>query len=1350
MRIVSRKIIVFQTLIILLLSNSLYGIDLNFKRYSVEDGLSSNVVLDLLQDSEGYMWVATENGLDRFNAYEFVSYRKTPRDSTSLISNYVYTLYEDSNKNLWIGTQTGISIYSLDKKTFNPFSVKTNEGVVINERISNILSDKDNQLWISASKQGIFCYSNQGTLKGYDFNEYKLKKSDAIWVTCIYIDSDNNIWASVNNTQHQVYKFDKNNDRFIPAFPKQEIEIIKKLSSYAITEDSLGSLWFGTWTNGLFAIDKKNGAIGQYLNTGSEKILHIHSLVEYEPGLLLIGSDDGLTLFNVSSTLGNKMEVHITEPVLSSRFVYPIYKDREGGLWIGTYYGGINYSSPNRNYFSSYVHSKYENSIGGNIISVFCEDTHGNIWIGTDDGGLSCFDEKTGHFTVYNPNKTSNSLSYHNVHSLCVDGDDLWIGTYQGGLNVMNLKTKKFKYYYTNPLDSTSIYSNSIYSLFKDSRGDIWIGTVYGINRYNRPNDSFDRVLELDEFIFDIEEFDNKIWFAANGRGIYTYDLEKQQWCSYTFDPNNYSSLISNDAVCFCIDGNNDLWVGTNNGLCKYNKDNDCFIANNGAFENTAIYKIFSDGDYLWVATINGLIQYNIATQKTRIFTKGDGLLSEQFTPNAGLKASSGRIYIGTTNGFSSFYPKQITENRHIPQVGITDFQLFNQSVNINDYISTASNGVRTLTLSHKQNAFSFEYTALSYFDPEKNEYAYTLQGFDKKWNNIGKLRKATYTNVPPGEYYFKVKASNNDGIWNDEGLAIRIVITPPFWWNKIAITVYTLIISLILISLIIYWDKRAKRRNIDKLEKMKAEQEKEMYNSKIEFFTNIAHEIRTPVSLIIGPLEQIVSNSEILPENVVEDLNIINRNGQRLLSLVNQILDFRKIEKETFKITLSIQNIYELLRNVYDRFKPSVEHKRIKFIYTYDSKDFHTAIDAENITKVISNLLNNASKYTKDYIELRLTTNTGSDNFEICVIDNGPGIPEEEQENVFKPFYQISGNHKSGTGIGLYLVKSVVDASKGTITLKSDPDKGLSFSVLLPIINNDGVANVSEEKSNEADQCCCEENLLAINNSDFKIHTNNKQTLLIAEDNTDMQLFLQKNLADQYYILLADNGKDGIKLLEKNEVDIIISDIMMPEMDGIEFCNIVKNSSLWNHIPFLLLTAKTNIASKIEGLEIGADAYIEKPFSVPHLSAQIKNLLDSRRNLLKKFTESPHISLKSIAGNKAEEEFLSKLNEILERNITNAEFSIENLAEEMCISTSSLFAKIKNVSNVTPNKLLLLFRLKKATELLAENKYRINEISYMVGFNNPSYFAKCFQKQYGVLPKDFRGTLTDKQNIDN
>ncbi|MDY9918686.1 MAG: two-component regulator propeller domain-containing protein [Proteiniphilum sp.] len=1316
-----------------------FSIELNFKYYKVEDGLSSNTVYAVLQDSRGFMWFGTENGLNRFDGYTFVSYRNIPRNENSLINNYVYFLVEDDNQSLWIGTERGVCTLDLKNNEFHPFTLQTEKGTPVSGRIQNLFSD-NGKIWIASARQGVFLYENN-RLFLHTFNEFRTNPDESIWVTSIYKDKDNIIWASVDNTQHQIYRFDRESRQFIPGFPEMPFNEQKELRAYSMLEDTFGTLWFGTWTNGLIAVDKNKGIITErhVYTPDKERILHIHQLTEYDPSTILIGSNGGLTSFKLSPIAGNRPEQHFREPKLSNCFVYPIYKDNEGGLWIGTYYGGINYASPNRNYFTGYTHSRFENSVTGNVVSSFCEDPSGNIWIGTEDGGLNEMDVKTGKFRAYSYKDETNSLSFDNVHALLVDKNQLWIGTYTGGLNVMDLHTRKIKHYVSDDRDENSLDANNIYSIYRDSLANIWIGTSSGINLYDRQSDNFIRIRNLNEIVMDILQTGNHIWFATINRGLQKFNLESGQWTEYLFEPENPNSLISNDVICLGIDEKHQLWIGTNHGLCRYDAENDSFIDEKVEFQSNYIGKVFAENGNLWITTLKGLISYTPSTRQYRQFTKSDGLLSDLFTPNSGFKTSSGKIYLGTPNGFNTFYPKQLNKNMHIPTIEITDFQLFNKPADINNFLSRNKQNRPVLMLTHNKNSFSFEFTALSFFAPEKNQYSFMLEGFDKNWNNTGKERRATYTNIPPGNYVFRIKASNNDGIWNNEGYALRMIIKPPLWWNGWSITFYILLVITGIIYLFHFLREKDKRKNEEKIVRIRSEQEKEMYRSKIEFFTNVAHEIRTPLSLIIAPLEQVIEASDAMPDAIKENLDIMRSNSQRLLTLVNQLLDFSKIEKRGIQISLSNQNIYLLVSKIYQRFKPFIEHKHILFEYICNDTFFETMTDAENLTKVVSNLLSNASKYTTDHILLKLNAHLSADYYEISVKDNGAGLSESETEHIFKPFYQAPGQYNSGTGLGLFLVKSIVDALDGKIELINNPGESFSISVVLPKINRQVEYPLPGEYSTETQmssgiepESCDSGNVCCDSGND------EKPSLLIVEDDKDMQAFIRKQFLNNYLVYTANDGNEGIDILENHPIDIIVTDRMMPNMDGITFCKTVKQNFLWSHIPVIMLTAKTNVGSKIEAFEMGADAYLDKPFHISYLSARIRNLLESRRLLFQKFSRTPYASLKSIAGNKTDEDFLVKLNEIIEKNIENSDFSIDNLAKEIGISSSGLFAKIKQISGVTPNRLILSMRLKKAAELLNERRYRVNEVCYRVGFNNPSYFAKCFQKQFGKLPKDF------------
>ena len=643
-----------------------------------------------------------------------------------------------------------------------------------------------------------------------------------------------------------------------------------------------------------------------------------------------------------------------------------------------------------------------------------------------------------------------------------------------------------------------------------------------------------------------------------------------------------------------------------------------------------------------------------------------------------------------------------------------------------------ALNRMAELDLSYKDHVFSLLYASLSYCTPEKNQYAYKLEGFDKDWNYVGSQNKATYTNLPAGTYVFKVKATNNDGIWSDQEANLKITIHPPFYWSTASKILYFILVCIALTFFIRFLLKRTEKKHTAEINQLNVSKEKEVHEAKIKFFTMIAHEIRTPVSLIIGPLEKIMKSSIPMPAVLRDDLNIIDRNSQRLLFLVNQLLDFRKVEQEGITMRYASQNIRQLLQAVCERFKPFITQHGAHLEVEYPDADFTAMVDSEAITKLISNLLTNASKYTKDKVVLSCVVQPEQHTFVVKVTDNGIGISKEDRKKIFKPFYQAMDN-KPGTGIGLSIVKSIVESHNGCIEVESEINKGSSFIVTLPI---EQVGAAVQEGEVSVLNPAIPEDILS--ESLPVVSSKDKPLMLIVDDNEEMLNFLSSSFSAQYSILTAEDGMEALEKLKEHEVTLIVSDWMMPRMDGVEFCKVLRADQAISHIPFILLTAKTDTNSKIEGMDCGADAYIEKPFSVQYLEACIKNLLDLRNLLRQKFSKMPMVPLNSIASNSVDNKFLTRINEIIEQNFSEPELTIDFLAEQLGISRSSLFSKIKTLANVTPNELIQIVRLKKAATLLAENKYRINEICYMVGFNSPSYFAKCFQKQFGIKPGEF------------
>ncbi len=1219
--------------------------DLCFRHFSVEDGLSSNSVRALMQDKYGFLWIGTDEGLNRYDGTTVKLYRLKDRGANEAISS----LYSTLNK-IWIGTDEGIYIYDYETEDIMPFVLATSQNIHIETNTNHIVEDKDKNLWFTTVGQGIFKYN---TITNH-LEQYEFKNANGLMAS-VLVDSENQIWAITNWGNSGLFKLNKAENKF-ETFPLSYESGKHDSNALVMLEDSEHTLWLGTWECGLQKIDKYSGKATTYLHpTDGKGATHIHSIMEYAPHQLLIGSDDGLLLFNTITEEYQLFTEDETNPhSLSNRFVYPIIKDHEGGIWIGTYYGGVNYISPNTGQFESFVHSRFSNSVNGTVIGRFCEDSNGDVWIASDDGGLNCFSPQNRKFSHYLPLEGKNSLSYHNVHALCMDDDNLWIGTYTGGVNVLNLQTGTFKTYSAYQDNPASLDGTSSYAIFKDRKERIWVTSMSGVNLYNREKDNFTRIKDLDALTIDIDQ-DTKgnLWFSTQGKGLFKYHPEKQIWKNYIHDHKNPNSLANNQVNCVLIDTNGEMWVGTMNGLCKYNAEEDAFETLPLEIPSHNICSIIEDQRILWLTTTKGLVRYTPG-EGCRVFTKSDGLQSEQFLPNAALKASDGKIYIGSVNGFNAFYPHQIKTNVMLPPVIITELEIDNKEIQTgNKLLPKSLNQLEELELSYKENAFSL----LLYF-------VLVCIAF---------------------------------------GFVIRFII------------------------------KRTEKKHTAEINKLNANKEKEVHEAKIKFFTMIAHEIRTPVSLIIGPLEKIMKSPVSLPSTVRDDLNIIDRNSQRLLFLVNQLLDFRKVEQEGMKMKFASQNIHQLLKAVCERFEPFIAQHGARLTVKYPEADFTAIVDSEAVTKLVSNLLTNASKYTKDEVTLTCIVQPEQHTFIIRVTDNGIGISKEEQKKIFHPFYQAMDN-KPGTGIGLSIVKSIVESHNGCIEVESEVNKGSSFIVTLPIEQ----AQVLPQDTGTSllNNPAIPEGILQEDLSGSPIK--HKPTMLIVDDNEEMLNFLSSSLADKYSILTAEDGIEALNKLKENEVTLIVSDWMMPRMDGVEFCKTIRTNQATSHIPFILLTAKTDTNSKIEGMDCGADAYIEKPFSMQYLEACIKNLVDLRNLLRQKFSKMPLVPLNSIANNSMDDKFLTRMNEIIEENFSNPELSVDFLAEKLCISRSGLFAKIKTLANITPNELIQVVRLKKAAILLAENKYRINEICYMVGFNNPSYFSKCFQKQFGMKPGEF------------
>ena len=1306
-----------------------------FKHITIENGLSQNTVLSILQDKNGFMWFGTKDGLNRYDGNSIKVFKKNNLPF-SLGNNTIWSLMESRDRTIWIGTDRGIYIYNPANETFQLFDLTSDSGQKIEVPILDIKMDKKGNIWIAADR--LYCYSPQKN-KLYDM--YTQHDIEVLYPRCwsIYIDDDNQVWVCMHGLGIRKYKSTNK---------AQHEDFLKTTNGNAISKTLFSRLMSyennyliaGTINGGVRFINKITAETTPFFPDQKEfSDLFVRDLAFIDKDLW-IGTESGLYIMNPETKKTEHFSQNINDKFsLSDNAIYSMYKDREGGIWIGTYFGGVNYISKQNSYFEKYYPVSGRNAIRGERISGICEDNQGNIWIGTEDAGLNKFDPKTKVFEHFAPGSGKNGISYNNVHDVILDNNQLWVGLFNSGIYVLDLATKQTKHYQKSNAPY-SLDNNDIFALHKDKAGNIWVGTSSGAFLFDKTNNHFTKQTQIGQHFFSdiLEDNKGRIWFATYDAGVFSYNPRTKKYLHYPFNNSNPKSICSYKIISIFEDSKNRIWfTGETGGICSFNESTRDFTQYGlkDGFVSDVIYKILEDkkGNF-WLSSNSGLMKFNPETKKVRIFYTGNGLLCNQFNYKSGYRDKKGKMYFGGINGLIAFNPESFVTNKYIPPVFITKIKLLDRK---NSFSKELADESKDITLKHNQSSFSIDFSALSFTAPELNRYAYKMVGLENNWVYLDKAQTIIYSNLPYGTYQFQVKASNNDGVWNEKGDYINITILPPFWKSKFAYLLYAIILLFSVYYILNSNYKRLKRKSENERILFEKEKEKEMYNAKINFFTNIAHEIRTPLTLIKSPLEHILTNKTDEKE-LNSNLQVMDKNTDRLLLLINQLLDFRKIESKTFSLSFVKTDIVQVINETYIRFKPLAINKGMEFQLEVPSEKVLADVDKEALIKILSNFFSNAIKYGKSQITASLTQS--DTNFFIRVNNDGKIIPNELKEQIFEPFFQIKEHHhdasKTGSGIGLALARSLADLHKGSVIL----DKTLlglnSFLLSIPLTQENSIV-----LSDNLDTAEVAESVVTMSQE------SNKEQLLIVEDDEELLSFMVDKLAKKYAVHFARNGKEAIKVLEKEIINIVISDIMMPEMDGLELCQKMKDDINYSHIPVILLTAKTTIQNKIEGLDSGADAYIEKPFSLDFLYAQISNLLNNRRKIKETFANSPYVQTGSIALSKSDETFLNSMNAIILKNISDPGFHVEHLAKALCMSRSSLLRKIKGLSEFSPNDFIKIIRLKKAAEILQEGEYKINEVCFLVGFSSTSYFTKAFQKQFGILPKDFAKTNKKTQN---
>ncbi|MCE7053431.1 response regulator [Algoriphagus sp. AGSA1] len=1320
-----------------------------FRHYDVNSGLSQNSVFSIFQDSQGFMWFGTKYGLNRFDGQRWKNYTTDSKGNPQDIlgNDYVHVIHEDREGLLWIGTDEGIYLFDKELDKFTAFPYLTDKGIKPTGIVSSMAEDQSGNIWIAGNNQGIFRFDfGKKELTRYAHDPDKKGSIPPGDVTSVKVDEGNVVWISIAGSG--VGRFVEDTKTFSMYLDEE-----KKLPQDHIIglQDWGDFMLIGTKNAGVKKMEKSTGKVSNLLTSDkSGAPLFVRDMFQFSKNELGIGTESGLFIYDFVTNTYQQVEENADDPYsLANNAIYSLYKDTEGGIWVGSYFGGVNYLPNQPVKFEKYYPITNVNTISGKRVREIIGNGDGKIWIGTEDASLNLFDPKTGTFEQVPVGNSDRELSYRNIHGLARQGDSLWVGTFTGGVNIINTKTGKITKFNSSTPEA-GLHTDDVFALLNDSKNRIWLGTPFGFYRYENDENRFRKFEEFKNyFVYSLlEDHAGNIWAGTYNDGLFRFNPESGELTQFKPDPDDPGSIPHHTVIDVFEDSKNTIWAATTGGgFVKFNPTDQSFktytVAN--GFPASTYFKILEDNNgLLWITSNKGLLQFDPTTEDARLYNEKSGLIPSPFNYRSGYKAEDGTLYFGSQGGLISFHPDKIEVSNFHPKLVFTDIRLFNEEIPINPEDGILHKSIiytDKITLQHDQNSLTFEVASLGYTNSQSWNYSYRMKGLEDEWRQLSDSQILSYSYLPPGNYTLQIRSPEIQSSGDYKEARLEIEILPPFYLTPLAYIFYVILSVLVVYWLISLYKTRVNNRHQVQLNLLEAEKEKELYEAKIEFFTNITHEIRTPLTLIKGPIEDILSKDRNCDPEVKNDLLIIEKNTNRLIDLSNQLLDFRKTEQRGFKLSFLKTEISGILDELYARFKVTAVQSGLNFTLEKSTPALFADIDKEAVIKILSNLLINALKNADTMIHIRLVYDpTNSSTFKIDISNDGTLIPASLGKKIFEPFFQIDENYipktKQGTGLGLPLAKSLAEMHHGSLRLDSDPELN-RFVLELPIKQKEAI-HLEDESEPYIEPKEIGESPHKTGKQEKPKKKSSLPAILLVEDNKELLTFLGEKLKGKYVIHKAANGLLAMDILKKEPIDLVISDVMMPEMDGYKLCEHIKSNLDTSHIPVVLLTAKNNINAKITGLEMGADVYLEKPFSLEFLYLQIKNLLQHRDQIKKAFASLPLVNSDTIAHSKADEEFLSKINEAILENIENELFGVSELADKLHMSQSSLLRKIKGISELTPNGYIRLVRLKKSAELLSEGLHSIAEISEMVGFNSPSYFTKCFQKHFGELPKDF------------
>ncbi|MBN1560196.1 response regulator [candidate division KSB1 bacterium] len=1335
-----------------------------FVNISKNDSLSSDWVYCITQDHQGFMWFGTNSGLDRWDGIEVRSFKHDPSDANSLSSNDIKRIHQDSDGIFWIGTTKGLDRFDPVTETFTRHCFEEN-----NDRESwviHIVPEGDSLLWLGTLNGLVRFQKETGQFEKFFYQDEGgdiVDQYRGIW-SLMWLDEE---WL-IAGTEHYFFKFHSKTHQCAPVHP-----VFKERAwgiGYACYKDSEGLLWLCCSSGGVFCLDHKSGTLQRYINNEDTTYINypcVVGILEDRLGDIWFASlGGGLNHYCKKTKKFSWFTPEMgVQGKISTSITIGFCEDRQGNIWCGSYDGGVNMIP--RWGKNIRVHGKYydeKKSIGDGLITDICQDADGYVWVASAGGGMAKISPDfskaehmryTGQQPFENPwflaiekdHKNnlwfgSYSVAYMDrntlaaewlktpemklpgiipdhtgIVSMCEDSvGNMWFGSALHGLICLT-PNRHFKYYHHNLVDTTTLAGNNIYSLMCDSNGHVWIGTVNGLS------------------------------CMAPGEDIFH---------NYSLCRKDSNKIISN-YIAFTTfeDSHGCLWLGTDNGLYCHDKSNDNFIdrTTDLGIRHQDITAILEDQKgRLWIESATHLYQFDSTNRKVMKYGTEDGFVDI----GAGLGYNrdfflgrDGYIYYGGNKKVARFHPDSVFTNPDPPPIVFTNLEVDYQQLESgeNDILTKALNYAEKITLPFSINSFSVEFAALDYTQPKRNQYTYKLDGFHKNWIQSQTNRKALFPRLSPGQYTLRVRACNNDGVWNEEGAFLKIHILPPWWRTNWAYFLWTSLLGAIVYSLYRWQLKRARFREKMALEREHMQKLQELDSLKSNFMANISHELRTPLTLIMGPLDNILKRNT--NDYIDNQLQMMRRNGRRLLQLINQLLDFAKVEAGTMKLAAVQMDIITFIKRIVASFMSAAERKNISLEFKADDRVLLCYVDSDKLEKVLANILSNAFKFTPQggriVVHIHREVKDNKDHARIAICDTGIGIDQQEIGHIFDRFYQIDGSQtrkQEGAGIGLALAKEMIELHGGSIDVRSQIDHGSQFIIWLPLgrahlDDKDIVSGAIDESIFAPHEIVAE----PIEVEQKKISRLIKPLVLVVEDNGDVRSYLHDLLSPEYKVCEAQNGVAGFELAVDKMPDLIISDIMMPEMDGYELCEKIKTDECTSHIPVILLTARAGEKDKLSGLETGADDYIVKPFSEYELLARVKNLIAQRKKLREKFSRTLDIDPRQITVTSIDRQFLNHAIDTVKEYMADPSFSIDFLARQVGLSRMHLHRKLKALTNLNATQFVLVVRLKCAAQLLEENAGTVTEIAYQVGFQNPSYFSTCFRKQFGLSPSEINSS---------